>query len=160
MLSLCPSLGGAVKSIVGLLHADLHQSGVVASVCHLASTVISLTPRTNGQWVLARTTKRTKSGKVLQEVRIFCPFFVLVVFQLSVSEVQRSIISSFDLNCLSYIPSNVLLNCTWYITCKQFLFYHGIYFSLKRLMGMSSDCFGIFFTEICLIMWVILFLLL
>lgn len=63
--------GGAVKSIVGLLHADLHQSGVVASVCHLASTVISLTPRTNGQWVLARTTKRTKSGKVLQEGELF-----------------------------------------------------------------------------------------
>ncbi|KAL2079728.1 hypothetical protein ACEWY4_025472 [Coilia grayii] len=63
--------GGAVKTIIGLLHADLHQISVVGSVCHLASTVISVEPRTNGQWVLAKTTKRTKSGKVLQEEELF-----------------------------------------------------------------------------------------
>ncbi|XP_041924991.1 elongator complex protein 5 isoform X1 [Alosa sapidissima] len=63
--------GGAVKTIIGLLHSDLHQTSVVESVCHLASTVISLAPWTKGPWALAKTTKRTKSGKVLQEEELF-----------------------------------------------------------------------------------------
>ncbi|XP_012677535.1 elongator complex protein 5 [Clupea harengus] len=63
--------GGAVKTIIGLLHSDMHQTSLVGSVCHLATTVISLGPRTQGQWALAKTTKRTKSGKVLQEEELF-----------------------------------------------------------------------------------------
>lgn len=63
--------GGAVKTIIGLLHSDLHQTSVVGSVCHLATTVVSLAPGTKGPWAVARTTKRSKSGKVFQEEELF-----------------------------------------------------------------------------------------
>lgn len=63
--------GGAVRAVIGLLHADMHQRGTVGSVCHLASSVIQLTPGVKGDEALAKITKRSKSGKVLQEEVIF-----------------------------------------------------------------------------------------
>lgn len=54
--------------IVGLLHTDMHQRGIVGSVCHLASSVITVAPGMKGDEAVAKTTKRSKSGKVMQEV--------------------------------------------------------------------------------------------
>lgn len=63
--------GGVIKTIIGLLHSDLHQQGVVGSVCHLASAVISVAPASNENCGVAKTTRRTKSGKVMQEEEFF-----------------------------------------------------------------------------------------
>lgn len=54
--------------ILGLLHIDLHQQGTVRSICHLASTVITVAPVNNAHYAVAKTTHRKKSGKVIQEV--------------------------------------------------------------------------------------------
>lgn len=63
------SLGGAVRAVIGLLHADMHQRGTVGSVCHLATSVITVAPGTKGDEAVAKITKRSKSGKVTQDVR-------------------------------------------------------------------------------------------
>ncbi|XP_072233034.1 elongator complex protein 5 [Leuresthes tenuis] len=63
--------GGAVRAIIGLLHADMHQRGTVGSVCHLANSVITVAPGTKGDEATAKLTKRSKSGKVLQDEEIF-----------------------------------------------------------------------------------------
>ncbi|XP_040887202.1 elongator complex protein 5 [Toxotes jaculatrix] len=63
--------GGAVRAIIGLLHADMHQRGTVGSVCHLATTVITVTPGTKGGEAVAKITKRSKSGKAMQDEEIF-----------------------------------------------------------------------------------------
>lgn len=62
------SLGGAVRAIIGLLHTDMHQRGTVGSVCHLASSVVTVAPGIKGDEAVAKTTKRSKSGKVMQDV--------------------------------------------------------------------------------------------
>eukprot|EP00064_Thunnus_orientalis_P006112 superscaffoldBa00000622_g6127 len=59
--------GGAVRAIIGLLHTDMHQWGTVGSVCHLATSVITVAPGMKGDEAVAKTTKRSKSGKVMQE---------------------------------------------------------------------------------------------
>ncbi|CAL9694744.1 unnamed protein product [Knipowitschia caucasica] len=64
--------GGTVKTIMGLLHVDMHQKGTVGSVCHLATSLISLAPGNRSDSCVAKITKRTKSGKVLQEEQPFC----------------------------------------------------------------------------------------
>jgi len=64
--------GGAVRAIIGLLHTDMHQWGTVGSVCHLATSVITVAPGIKGDEAVAKTTKRSKSGKVMQEEAIFC----------------------------------------------------------------------------------------
>ncbi|XP_050969876.1 elongator complex protein 5 [Labeo rohita] len=63
--------GGVIKTVIGLLHSDLHQQGVVGIVGHLASTVISVAPANNERHGVAKTTRRTKSGKVMQEEEYF-----------------------------------------------------------------------------------------
>ncbi|XP_041842018.1 elongator complex protein 5 [Melanotaenia boesemani] len=63
--------GGAVRAIIGLLHADMHQKGTVGSVCHLATSVITVTPGMKGDEAVAKITKRSKSGKVMQDEEIF-----------------------------------------------------------------------------------------
>uniref|UniRef100_A0A3P8UUI2 Elongator complex protein 5 n=1 Tax=Cynoglossus semilaevis TaxID=244447 RepID=A0A3P8UUI2_CYNSE len=63
--------GGAVRAIVGLLHADMHQKGIVGSVCHLATSVITVAPGMKAEEAEAKITKRSKSGKVLQDEEIF-----------------------------------------------------------------------------------------
>ncbi|XP_016405605.1 elongator complex protein 5-like [Sinocyclocheilus rhinocerous] len=63
--------GGVIKTIIGLLHSDLHQQGIVGIVCYLASTVISVAPANNERHSVAKTTRRTKSGKVMQEEEYF-----------------------------------------------------------------------------------------
>lgn len=62
---------GSVKAIIGLLHTDMHQKGTVGSVCHLATSLITVTPGDMGKNCLAKITKRTKSGKVLQDEHTF-----------------------------------------------------------------------------------------
>lgn len=57
-----------MRTIIGLLHADMHQNGTVGSVCHLATSVITVTPGTKGDEAVAKITKRSKSGKVMQDV--------------------------------------------------------------------------------------------
>lgn len=74
--SVCKTLqqlkkGGAVRAIIGLLHADMHQKGTVGSVCHLATLVITVTPGMKGDEAVAKITKRSKSGKVMQDEEIF-----------------------------------------------------------------------------------------
>lgn len=66
------SLGGAVRAIIGLLHVDMHQRGTVGSVCHLATSVITVTSGVKGDEALAKLTKRSKSGKVMQDVSSVC----------------------------------------------------------------------------------------
>ncbi|XP_061922169.1 elongator complex protein 5 isoform X1 [Entelurus aequoreus] len=61
--------GGALRNIVALLHSDLHQLGTAASLCHLATSVITVAAGPNGNE--AKITKRLKSGKVLQDEEIF-----------------------------------------------------------------------------------------
>ncbi|XP_073693601.1 elongator complex protein 5 [Garra rufa] len=63
--------GGVIKTIIGLLHSDLHQQGVLGTVCHLASTLISVAPTNIERHAMAKTTRRTKSGKVMQEEECF-----------------------------------------------------------------------------------------
>lgn len=63
--------GGAVRAVLGLLHADMHQRGTVGSVCHMASSVIQVAPGIKGDEALAKITKRSKSGKVIQEEEFF-----------------------------------------------------------------------------------------
>ncbi|XP_072315281.1 elongator complex protein 5 [Eucyclogobius newberryi] len=63
--------GGAVRNIMGLLHADLHQKGTVGSVCHLATSLITVAPGNAGDNCVAKIRKRTKSGKVHQEEQAF-----------------------------------------------------------------------------------------
>ncbi|XP_034757072.1 elongator complex protein 5 [Etheostoma cragini] len=63
--------GGAVRAIIGLLHADMHQRGTVGSVCHLATSVITVVPVVKGDKAVAKITKRSKSGKVIQDEQIF-----------------------------------------------------------------------------------------
>lgn len=63
--------GGAVRAVIGLLHTDLHQQGSVGSVCHLATSVITVAPGIKGDGAVAKITKRAKSGKVMQNEEIF-----------------------------------------------------------------------------------------
>ncbi|XP_023653349.1 elongator complex protein 5 [Paramormyrops kingsleyae] len=63
--------GGALRRVVALLHCDLHQQGIVGSLCHLATAVISVVPGDRGQQAVAKTTRRTKSGKVTHEEEYF-----------------------------------------------------------------------------------------
>jgi len=53
---------------MGLLHVDMHQRGTVGNVCHLATSVITVAPGTKGDEAVAKITKRSKSGKVVQDV--------------------------------------------------------------------------------------------
>lgn len=63
--------GGSVRAIIGLIHADMHAKGTVGSVCHLATSHIAVTPGNTADHCMAKITKRTKSGKVLQDEHIF-----------------------------------------------------------------------------------------
>lgn len=63
--------GGTVRTILGLLHTDMHQNGTVGSVCCLATSVITVAPRPRGQGTVAKITRRSKSGKILQDEEIF-----------------------------------------------------------------------------------------
>lgn len=63
--------GGAVRAIIALLHTDMHSRGTVGSVCHLASSVITVAPGIKGDEALAKITKRSKSGKVMQDEEFF-----------------------------------------------------------------------------------------
>uniref|UniRef100_A0A8C7SFU3 Elongator complex protein 5 n=1 Tax=Oncorhynchus mykiss TaxID=8022 RepID=A0A8C7SFU3_ONCMY len=65
------SLGGVVRAVIGLLHSDLHQRGTVGSICHLATSVITVAPGTRGLGAFAKITRRTKSGKLMQDEEIF-----------------------------------------------------------------------------------------
>lgn len=60
-----------MRAIIGLLHADMHQRGTVGSVCHLASSIITVAPGLKGDEAVARITKRSKTGKVTQDVSCF-----------------------------------------------------------------------------------------
>lgn len=62
---------------IGLLHADMHQKGTVGSVCHLATSVITVTPGMKGDEAVAKITKRSKSGKVMHNVSNI--FFVMTI---------------------------------------------------------------------------------
>ncbi|KAI4900169.1 hypothetical protein NFI96_023895 [Prochilodus magdalenae] len=57
--------------IFGLLHGDLHQQGIIESICHLASTVITVTSGNNAHHAMAKTVHRKKSGKVMREEEFF-----------------------------------------------------------------------------------------
>lgn len=70
-----------MRAIIGLLHADMHQRGTVGSVCHMATSVITVAPGMKGDEALAKITKRSKSGKVMQDVSFlrddFCALILL-----------------------------------------------------------------------------------
>lgn len=65
--------------IFGLLHTDLHQRGVVETLSHLASTVISVTSVNNACCAVAKTSQRKKSGKIMQKVRLYKYLFKFLV---------------------------------------------------------------------------------
>uniref|UniRef100_A0A3Q3AD14 Elongator complex protein 5 n=1 Tax=Kryptolebias marmoratus TaxID=37003 RepID=A0A3Q3AD14_KRYMA len=62
---------GAVRAVIGLLHADMHQRGTVGSVCHLATSLIAVAPGAKGDEAVAKITKRSKFRKVMQDEEIF-----------------------------------------------------------------------------------------
>lgn len=70
-----------MRAIIGLLHADMHQRGTVGSVCHMATSVITVAPGMKGDEAVAKITKRSKSGKVMQDVSFlrddFCALTLL-----------------------------------------------------------------------------------
>lgn len=57
-----------MRAVIGLLHGDMHQMGTVGSLCRLATSVITVAPGTKGDEAVAKITKRSKSGKVMQDV--------------------------------------------------------------------------------------------
>lgn len=59
--------GETVRAIIGLVHADMHPKGTVGSLCHLATSHITVTAGNMGDNCLVKITKRAKSGKVLQD---------------------------------------------------------------------------------------------
>lgn len=61
-----------MRAVIALLHADMHQSGTVGSVCHLATAVVTVAPGVKGDEAVAKITKRSKSGKVTQDVSSIC----------------------------------------------------------------------------------------
>ncbi|XP_066537203.1 elongator complex protein 5 [Hoplias malabaricus] len=63
--------GGSVRMIFCLLHTDLHQQGVVGSICHLASTIITVTSVNNAHYAAAKMIHRKKSGKIVKEDEFF-----------------------------------------------------------------------------------------
>lgn len=63
--------GGAVRAIVGLLHADMHPRGTVGSLCRLATSVITVVAGVKGDEAVMKITKRSKSGKVAQDEETF-----------------------------------------------------------------------------------------
>lgn len=63
--------GDSARVIIGLIHADMHPKGTVGSVCHLATSHIAVTPGNTADHCMAKVTKRTKSGKVLQDEHTF-----------------------------------------------------------------------------------------
>uniref|UniRef100_A0A1A8EYE1 Elongator complex protein 5 n=1 Tax=Nothobranchius korthausae TaxID=1143690 RepID=A0A1A8EYE1_9TELE len=63
--------GGAVRTVIALLHADLHQRGTVGSLSHLASSLITVAPGVRANEAVAKITKHLKSGKVIQDEEIF-----------------------------------------------------------------------------------------
>lgn len=69
-----------MRAIIGLIHADMHQRGTVGSVCHIATSVITVAPGMKVEEAVAKIAKRSKSGKVMQDVSfsilrtiILCP---------------------------------------------------------------------------------------
>ncbi|XP_054608869.1 elongator complex protein 5 isoform X2 [Dunckerocampus dactyliophorus] len=61
--------GGVIRNIIALLHSDMHQLGTPASLCHLATSLVTVAAGLNGNE--AKITKRLKSGKVLQDEETF-----------------------------------------------------------------------------------------
>lgn len=60
-----------MRAIIGLLHADMHPVGTVGSLCHLATCVMAVAPGVKGDETVVKITKRSKSGKVVEDVSIF-----------------------------------------------------------------------------------------
>lgn len=86
--------GGAVRAVIGLLHTDMHQRGTVGSVCRLATSLISVAPGAKGNEAVAKVTKLSKSGKVIQDEEIFCiteDFRVTVMSKPSYAEPKTNI---------------------------------------------------------------------
>ncbi|XP_051919481.1 elongator complex protein 5 [Hippocampus zosterae] len=61
--------GGCAANVIGLLHSDMHPRGTVGSLCHLATSLITVKTVLRGDH--ATITKRLKSGKVLQGEEVF-----------------------------------------------------------------------------------------
>nr|XP_033781400.1 elongator complex protein 5 [Geotrypetes seraphini] len=61
-----------VKRIISLLHGDLHEPAVVASVCCLASTVVTMMPApSGGAQAAALVLQRKKSRKIVRVTEYF-----------------------------------------------------------------------------------------
>ncbi|CAL8327232.1 unnamed protein product [Lota lota] len=58
--------GGAVKTTLGLLHSDMHHRNMVGSICHLATSVLTVAPGHQCHEAVAKTIRRAKSGKISQ----------------------------------------------------------------------------------------------
>ncbi|CAL8385041.1 unnamed protein product [Arctogadus glacialis] len=63
--------GGAVKTTLGLLHSDMHHRNMVGSICHLATSVLTVAPGHQCHEAVAKTIRRAKSGKISQAVERF-----------------------------------------------------------------------------------------
>lgn len=84
-----------MRAIIGLIHADMHQRGTVGSVCHIATSVIIVAPGMKGEEAVAKIAKRSKSGKVMQDVS----FSILRTIILCPCAIKRNIKYCF---CLFY----------------------------------------------------------
>lgn len=121
LFCVCFSIGGAVRAVIVLLHADMHQRGTVGSVCHLATALITVAPGVKRDKAMANITKRSKSGKVVQDVRnllLFSPgvtclcsyfveiflwhlsLFLIFIFRRRYSAFMRISLSPFTANAL------------------------------------------------------------
>lgn len=69
-----------MKTTLGLLHSDMHHRNLVGSICHLATSVVTMAPGNQWHEAVAKTIRRAKSGKISQAVSVFfffsspCPF--------------------------------------------------------------------------------------
>ena len=60
-----------MKTTLGLLHSDMHHGNMVGSICHLSTSVLTVTPGHQCHEAVAKTIRRAKSGKISQAVSIF-----------------------------------------------------------------------------------------
>lgn len=115
--SVCSTLhqlkkGGSARAVIGLLHADVHQKGTVGSVCHLATAHIAVTPGNTEDNCLAKITKRTKSGKVLQDELAFNikEDFTVMLHKSSNTVAQQSVHEEHEMDPTANLTFNLRLS--------------------------------------------------
>ena len=66
-----------MKTTLGLLHSDMHHRNMVGSICHLATSVLTVAPGHQCHEAVAKTIRRAKSGKISQAVSNFYVYYLV-----------------------------------------------------------------------------------